>query len=132
MVGLLLLDHEVNDVTGYHGFKVGERVRIKSRRFDTGKVIHPSEATHSGRNFQPEDYVFIRYDGGHGFGSETGGWLPKNIERIEPVTLTVDSAVSLYTLACERYEAAQLELDRAKDAVRDARIALRDALDGET
>lgn len=46
--------------------------------------------------------------------------------------LTVDACIAAYTAACEQFEAAELALEKAKAAVQDARLNLRDALDGET
>jgi hypothetical protein len=113
---LLLLGNEVSDVTH---FKVGDRVKCMDPLYSTfGK-----EGIVQGAG---ESLVLVKADGYDG----TLPYDPHEVEAV-PVAPKVDSAISLYALACERYEAAQLELDRAKDAVRDARLALRDALDGE-
>lgn len=45
--------------------------------------------------------------------------------------VTLESACSTYTAACERFEAAQAELERAKQAVADARIDVARALEME-
>lgn len=61
-----------------------------------------------------------------------GMWrgLGMQIELFTPATL--DEAIDAYQQACTGFEAAQLALEKAKAAVQDARLNLRDALDGET
>lgn len=46
--------------------------------------------------------------------------------------VNVGEAIAAYTSACEQFEAAELALEKAKASVQDARLNLRDALDGET
>jgi len=45
---------------------------------------------------------------------------------------SVTDAIDAYQQACTDFEAAQLALEKAKAAVQDARLNLRDALDGES
>lgn len=52
--------------------------------------------------------------------------------EMELVVGEVAECMALYTAACEQFEAAELALEKAKAAVQDARLNLRDALDGET
>lgn len=54
------------------------------------------------------------------------------LRKTGKVISLVDQAVSDYHSACEQFEAAELDLEKAKAAVQDARLNLRDALDGET
>lgn len=125
--GLLLLDDEVNDVTK---FKVGDRVRVV-RKVESAKGwkniwawdmddLVGREGTVSA--IAPTGIYFKEFDFG----------FPKEALALVPMVLTVDAAIASYTLACEQFETAELEVERAKAAVRDARLVLRDALDGES
>jgi hypothetical protein len=109
-------------------FRVGDRVRrIGSECFvpvgTFGTVITPARSDGS---------ITIEWEWCEDKSSYDLQQQSQWLELVPPSACpTVEMAISLYTLACERYEAAQLELDRAKDAVRDARLALRDALDAD-
>lgn len=54
-------------------------------------------------------------------------------DMVKPTNTSATArTIAAYTTACEQFEAAQLALEKAKAAVQDARLNLRDALDGET
>lgn len=59
------------------------------------------------------------------FDTAPGAW------DLMPPDRSVEQHAALYTAACEQFEAAQLALEKAKQAVADARLNLCDALDGE-
>lgn len=53
------------------------------------------------------------------------------LELMPAEPLAVEICIKAYTAACEQFEAAELALEKAKAAVQDARLNLRDTLDGE-
>jgi hypothetical protein len=55
----------------------------------------------------------------------------KWLELVAQAKPSLNEAIDAYQQACTDFEAAQLALEKAKGAVQDARLNLRDALDGE-
>lgn len=118
-------------------FKVGDRVRCvmdSHRQVPVGSL---------GTVMEEDTVPYVKWDGGLTFRNSMGNegeyaLLESELEFICGA-LTVDTCIALYRGACEQFELAQsvlagaeLALEKAKAAVQDARLNLRDALDGET
>jgi len=82
-----------------------------------------------------EDVVYVKFDHAVGVGLDTNAdgsyqmWT-KTLDLV--IGVSVSAAIDAYQQACTDFEAAQLALEKAKAAVQDARLNLRDALDGES
>lgn len=101
-------------------FKVGDRVKM---RLDGAE----------GTVFKVDDDVWVNLDNGY---SNPRHWTEAGatvcLFHIGGAPVTVAEAIDAYQQACTDFEAAQLAVEKAKAAVQDARLNLRDALDGET
>lgn len=116
-------------------FKIGDRVRViefKEQEWgNTGTVIEVSTNP------------WVCFDKPTRYGGDPNprnGWKAgfmdcMSDDRLELVSageLSVPVAIDAYQQACTDFEAAQLAVEKAKAAVQDARLNLRDALDGES
>lgn len=109
-------------------FKVGDRVRrIGDECFvpvgTLGKVILESTIV---------DSVTVEWEWHGDISDYSPAQQCQWLELVPAEPLVVETCIKAYTAACEQFEAADLALEKAKAAVQDARLNLRDALDGET
>lgn len=113
-------------------FKIGQKAKVLR------KVEH-AEGWNNQWVHQMDEYVgregTIRQTDVMGVAFEEFSWrFPE-----ASLGLSVSDSVEAYTAACEHFEheqallfAQEMALEKAKAAVQDARLNLRDALDGET
>lgn len=124
-------------------FKVGDRVRVGQKaRMSAGDtisgVVRGCIGIIEGFGFRADyeeeaDVVYVRFDREIRSGTDLNpdGTYQMWKWQLEHVDASC-AAFHAYTAACEQFEAAELALEKAKAAVQDARLKLRDALDGET
>lgn len=111
-------------------FKVGDRVRVIDKNHpEYGKV---------GVCIEDATSPWVAFDSPTEYGGSTShrdGWVAGHMDCLDSHQLrtvaSVSAAIAAYTRACEAFEASQLQVEKAKQDVVDARLNLRDALDGE-
>lgn len=107
-------------------FNVGDRV-IRNGNGDGG-IVKPGTMGVIREVF--DECVSVKWENGSIY-----PYLVRNdyvsVAEPAPEALTLDAAIALYQVACERFEAAQLNVERAKADIADAKLAIGAALEGE-